>query len=324
MKKVLVTGSSVEERFFEPLKELGYIVANPKELLSEDELSRELSDAEGYLLGGDEFASAKALSKATKLKVISFLGVGYESFIDVKGVQELGIAVTNTPGVLANAVAEFTVGQLLNARRRLTQYCNAYARSESGKEQKQHDIAGHKVGIVGLGAIGTRIAEILVNGFKADVSYYSRTRKPDQEERLNIHYAELADLMREVEILIVMVPATPETRGLISSALLRTLPSGALLINTAKPEVVDPKGLADCLESGQIQIAAFDGFYEAAADGQLVERLKSWGTDRLLVTGHIASLTHDARDAMAARAVSSMCNVLSGTADPYVVFPGRR
>jgi|SRR6266404_470717 len=324
MKKILVTGSSVEERFFEPLKDLGFVVENPKNLLSEDELSSELSDAEGYLLGGDEVASSKALSKAPNLKVISFLGVGYESFVDVAGARELGITVTNTPGVLANSVAEFTVGQLLNARRKLTKYCNAYARGDQGKEEKQSDIAGHKVGIVGLGAIGTRIAEILVSGFNADVSYYSRTRKPHEETRLKVRYAKLPDLMREVEMLVVMVPDTPETQGMVSAALLKTMPANSILVNTARPEVVDPRGLAECLESGVIQVAAFDGFYESRDHGQLTDQLKSFGTDRLLITGHIASLTHDARDAMATRAVSSLCNILSGRPDPYVAVSGTR
>src|SRR5438874_6609215 len=112
MKKVLVTGSSVEDKFFEPLRELGYNIHNPKQLLSEGELSSELADAEGYLLGGDEVASATALASAPALKVVSFLGVGYESFVDVGAARENGIAVTNTPGVLSNSVAEFTIGQL--------------------------------------------------------------------------------------------------------------------------------------------------------------------------------------------------------------------
>jgi glyoxylate reductase len=315
-QKVLVTGTSVADKFLAMLRDADLEVRNPTHLLSEDELRAELRDADAYLLGGDEFASDAALSDAHKLRVIAFLGVGYESFIDVAAATRRRIPVTNTPGVLTDTVAELTVGQLLNARRRLTQYCNAYRRGEYGTEEKQYQIGGHRIGIVGLGAIGTRIAEILRRGFNAEVNYFSRTRKPDEEKRLGLSMKSLHELASSSDALIVMLPGNDSTRGLVDSSVLGKMQQGALLINTARPEIVDPSALKSGLSSDQPGIAVFDNFYEGEVGKEL---LSLYGEDRLLVTGHIGSLTHDARDAMATKTVNSILNILSTGTDENIV-----
>jgi lactate dehydrogenase-like 2-hydroxyacid dehydrogenase len=314
--KVLVTGTSVEARFLEPLIAVGLEISNPTHLLSERELADELSDAVAYLLGGDEIATAVALENASLLRIIAFLGVGYESFMDVAAATRRGIVITNTPGTLTDSVAEFTIGHLLDARRRITLYTNAYRAGRSGTEEKQFDLQGHTFGIIGLGAIGTRIAEILRIGFRAEVCYFSRTRKPQEEDRLGITYCDLQSLFRSVEGIIVMVPGNDSTRNMIDSALLSSAKPGTLLINTARTEVVEPGALRGALESGVVETASFDGFYEGEVGEAL---LRDFGEDRLLVTGHIGSLTHDARDAMARRAVQSILNVLEAGTDPYIV-----
>ena len=121
-KTVLVTGTSARADLLQPLLDAGFKIENPTHLLSEDELANHLSRVDGYLLGGDEVATRNALSKTKSLKIVAFLGVGYESFVDSKAARELGIAVTNTPGTLAQSVAEFTIGQTLNAVRSLSVY----------------------------------------------------------------------------------------------------------------------------------------------------------------------------------------------------------
>jgi glyoxylate reductase len=316
VNKVLVTGTSVAPKLLEPLKDAGLDVVNPTYLLSEGDLASELADSVAYLLGGDEYASEAAVKDASDLKVIAFLGVGYESFIDVSGATKCGIAVTNTPGTLTNSVAEFTISHLLNARRHLTAYINGYRAGRRQFEAKQKDIAGHKVGIVGLGTIGTRIAELLTAGFNAEVSYFSRTRKRDEEKRLGISYLPLDDLASNVDALIVMVPGNDTTRGLIGADVIDKFKQGTLLVNTARPEVVDVVALKSGLASGKIATAAFDGFYEGE-DGDAF--IKTYGDDRLLVTGHIASLTDDARDGMAKLAVDSIINVVKTGTDKHIV-----
>jgi glyoxylate reductase len=311
--KILVTGSSVSEELLQPLSEAGYTISNPTHLLTESELASALADISGYLLGGDEFASNSALAAAKKLKVIAFLGMGYQSFLDVAAAKKHGIAVTNTPGTLSNAVAEFTIGLLLNATRRLYLYATDYARGQAGTEEKQRDLANMHIGIVGLGGVGTRIAEILRGGFGCSVSYYSRTQKAHEEKRLGISYAPLDQLCSEVDALIVMTPGNDETKGIIGKDQIDRFRSGAILINTARPTVVDAHCLLAALSAGKIGYAAFDGFYDEPKE--LVAQLKHFIPSRLMVTGHIGSLTHDARDAMAKKAIQSILNMLQSGSD---------
>lgn len=312
-EKILVTGDSVREDLLRPLISAGYSISNPTHLLTESELAKELSDASGYLLGGDEFASDAALASATQLKVIAFLGMGYQSFVDVAAAKKRGVAITNTPGTLNNAVAEFTIGLLLNSTRRIYLYATEYAKGDSGTEEKQRDLANLSVGIIGLGGIGTRIAEMLRKGFGCSVTYYSRSRKTQIEDQFGISYSELDPLCSNADVLIVMTPGNDQTRGLIGKRQIDRFKQGIVLINTARPEIVDPTALLAALDSGTIGYAAFDGFYEDP--DALVSDLKQHIPSSLMITGHIASLTHDARDAMANKAVQSILNVLKLGAD---------
>ncbi|KRP88625.1 hypothetical protein AOQ73_27850 [Bradyrhizobium pachyrhizi] len=314
--KILVTGTSVREELLKPLVEAGFVIDNPTHLLSEDELAAALADKAGYLLGGDEFATAKALQAAKKLKIIAFLGMGYQSYVDADAAEKGGIAVTNTPGTLNNAVAEFTIGLLLNSTRRIHQYALAYSEGKSGKEEKQRDLANLHVGIVGLGGIGTRIAEILRWGVNCSVSYFSRTRKPAEEARLGLTYRPLDELSESVDVLIVMTPGNAETRGLIGRRQFDKFKPGLILINSARAEIVDPTALLDALSSGKLGYAGFDGFYEQS---EIANAAKPHIPTRLVITGHIASLTNDARDAMANRAVASIINMIKFGKDPYRV-----
>jgi lactate dehydrogenase-like 2-hydroxyacid dehydrogenase len=319
--KVLVTGESVGPDFLERLAMAGLEVSNPAEsfppaILTEERLQEELSTAVAYLLGGDEVATRAALSSADDLKVIAFLGVGYESFVDLVAATDRGVPVTNTPGVLANSVAEFTVALLLEARRRIFDYASG---GDDVAQEKRRDLAGHPVGVIGLGSIGTRIAEILRNGFAADVTYFSRTRKIDEEARLGLSYESLNETIASVESLVVMVPETAETTSLISRDALSTRDEGSnlILVNTARAEVVEPEALLWALETGRVERAWFDGFYREANDA--TEALKA--RPEVRITPHIASLTHDARDAMSEMAVESLLNVLNTGSDSCIVNP---
>jgi glyoxylate reductase len=317
MKKILVTGSSVRPDLLQPLMDAGHEVVNPTGVLSENDLRDALSGVSAYLFGGDEFASGPALAGNPTLKHVAFLGVGYESFMDAPAITDAGVLITNTPGTLSNSVAEFTLTHLLNATRKFVPYAEAFARGVSGNEEKQHDLADMHVGLVGLGGIGTRVAEILRAGFGAKVSYFSRTRKLDTERALGLEYATLIDLVGAVDALIVMTPGNDSTRNLINLDVLAAAKPGLLLINTARESVVAPDALLNALKSGQVGYAGFDGFYDD--DTPALEDLKAFIPERLAVTGHIASLTHEARDGMAIKAVQSILKILDTGHDEYVV-----
>ncbi|WP_433607899.1 2-hydroxyacid dehydrogenase [Dactylosporangium sp. CA-139114] len=315
--QILVTGSSVDDRYLDKLRSAGFTVNLVPELLDEERLGKALEPCTAYLLGGDEFASRAALARAKSLKVVGFLGVGYSSFVDADAARDLGIAVTNTPGTLTNTVAEFTIGMLLAQRRQIPAYAADF-RSGHANPDKQRDIGGHRLAVVGLGAIGSRIAEIARVAFGAEVSYYSRTRKPETEERLGLTYRPLPDLLAWSEAVVVMVSESAETRGMIGSEEVRLFDdAGVVLVNTARPSIVEPAALLEGLGNGKIESAAFDNFY--GADVPELAALLEYPQSRLLITPHLGSLTHDARDAMAEMCVTSLVNLAAGRPDPNVV-----
>lgn len=316
-EQVLITGTSIPLELFQPLVEAGYSVSNPTHLLSSQELKERLAETSAYLLGGDEFADKNALSSARKLKVISFLGVGYQRFIDVAAANKLGIKITNTPGAMSNSVAEFTIGLILAATRKLYHYANNLALGIEGVERKTHELSGLHCGIIGLGASGTRIAEILRNGFNCSVSYYSRTRKEELELSLGLSFMDLESLVLNVDVLILMLPKTELTVGLINDKVIERRNKGLVLINAANPEIVSPTALLAGFKNGKIEYAAYDPFYPPSDDS--IHELRKFIPDRLIITGHIAALTYEAREKMAKMSVQSMLNVLQSGNDNYIV-----
>jgi lactate dehydrogenase-like 2-hydroxyacid dehydrogenase len=207
---------------------------------------------------------------------------------------------------------------LLDRRRRIFDYAESFHLETDLAQEKRFDTAGHAIGIFGMGHIGRRLAEILTQGLNADVYYHNRSRKPQVEDELGLKYRDLKQLVSEVESLIVIVPEDPSTVGLINDDVFQArstdLP-GLQLIDTSRPEIVDPASLVKALESGRVENVAFDGFYRE--NTKATQTLKN--DHRVLVTPHIASLTHDARDAMSQMAIDTVLRIISGASDPNIV-----
>lgn len=315
---VLVTGAGMDMSLLAPLRGHGLLVPpKPIQPLTEEELIRGLRGAVAYVHGGEERATAEALRSARQtLRVVAFLGVGYENFVDVAAADELGIVVTSTPRAATNSVAELTIGQIINANRNIGCHLGDRYPYWRSPEELPHELSSRTIGIIGLGANGTRIAEVL-RAFHADVAYFSRTRKRDVEERLGLSFHPLLELAERSDILVVMVPCTAETKSMVGFEVLRRLRPGAVLINTARPAVVDPEALCEAMGDGRIGMAVFDGFYDR--NSQIATKLLETFGERLLVTGHIASHTREAMDRMVLQAVGSIENVLSTGTDVYAV-----
>nr|WP_191909968.1 2-hydroxyacid dehydrogenase [Microbispora cellulosiformans] len=315
--RLLVTGRAIPAELLAPLRARGMTVSMLTSVLSEDELAQELRDAAAYLHGGEEYASARALRGASRLQVIAFLGVGYETFVDVAAAAELGIAVTNTPGAATDSVAAFTVGQLINANWRIRDHLDKRVPDWNTAAELPHELGALRAGIVGLGAIGTRIAEILRMAFGMKVAYFSRSRKPWAEASLGLTFLPLHELAEWSDALVVMVPGNDKTRHLVDASVFARMRPGTLLVNTARPALVDPTALHAALREGRVAAAVFDGFYDDATEA--ATRLLTDFHDRLLVTGHIASHTQEAMSRMVRQAVRSIENVLISGTDEYEV-----
>lgn len=243
------------------------------------------------------------------LKVVANFAVGYDN-IDLEACCERGVAVTNTPGVLTNATAEMALTLALAAARDLAQ---AERKLRAGEwqgwdpgEYRGFELAGATIGIVGLGRIGTRFAE-LVSGFGGERLYTSRTAKPDAEERLGLKRVELPELLRASDLVSLHLPALPDNYHLIDREALALMKPTAVLVNTGRGTLVDSIALAEELEAGRLGAAGLDVF-----EGEPDVPAELLAAPRTALAPHIGSATYRTRDAMAELVAHNVIAVLTG------------
>ncbi len=224
-----------------------------------------LASAETYL---ERCRSARALIVGWPLpdevlalpgiEAVTFMGAGVANFVSLDQAREHGVAVYNTPGYGDIAVAEHTVALMLAALRDIPAANAAMHRGTWPQSAPSQEIHGATVGVVGLGGIGARVARML-DAWGARVIAW--TRNPDRARDLpsSIDLVELPELFAHSDIVSLHVALCPATEGLVSAELIRAMPTGALLVNTARAELVDEVTLQESLRAGRIR-AALDVF----------------------------------------------------------------
>jgi gluconate 2-dehydrogenase len=181
-------------------------------------------------------------------------------------------------------------------------------------------LQGAVLGIIGAGAIGSIVAEIAALGLGMQVLYYSRSAKPELEARTRARRVSLAELLHESDVVSLHVPITDETRGLIGEAELELMKPSAILVNTARPQVVAPDALAKALQLHSIAGCAMDGYYvEPPAKEMDQYGLLSLPDDVFLITPHVGYLTHQSIYKMSELAVEGVIAILEGRPWKYVV-----
>lgn len=243
------------------------------------------------------------------LRVVSNFAVGHDN-IDLDACAERGIAVTNTPGVLTEATAELALALTLAAARRMSDAERDLREGRwSGWDPAAYrglELRGSTVGVVGLGRIGGRYAE-MVAALGAEVVYSARSAKPQAESELGARRLELAELMSVADVVSVHAPAGAETHRLIGRAELDLLGPEGVLVNTSRGSLVDAAELAAALRDGRLGAAGLD-VYEG--EPHVPEELLS--APRCVLLPHIGSATVRSRDAMAALAADNVIAVLDG------------
>jgi glyoxylate reductase len=243
------------------------------------------------------------------LRVVANFAVGYDN-VDVAACRERGVVVTNTPDVLTNATAELAVALMLAAARRLGEG-ERLARSGrwTGWEPGQllgRELSGAVVGIVGLGRIGTRVAELL-RGFDVEVLYTARSPRPEAARRLGARHVGLDELLARSDFVSLHAPLTAETRHLIDARALARMKPGAIVVNTARGGLLDSGALARALEEGRLGGAALDVYEREPEIPPELARL-----ERVVLAPHIGSATATARDGMALLVADNVIAVLEG------------
>jgi len=309
MLKVCLTGTGYTKKHFADLSAKGFKITHHTTYLSPQSLSELLPEYDAYVLGGDERLTDSLLQNAKKLRMISFVGTGYTSFIDESAALSLNISIKNTPSVMAQAVAEHTIGFIIGMQRKLFEQ-NWLIKNNCSQPASTQELASVKIGIVGMGEIGTRIAKILRQAFNTQVIYHSRSKKPSLENELNLQYCSMTQLFSTADIIVFSLPTNPETEYFVNDALLENVKPGVILINTAGARLIDPFALKKYIENNKISSVAFDGYYIEPLP-QLKDdpyHLLSLTDHRFVVTPHSAAKTQQSWDRMIDMAVNNVIN----------------
>lgn len=234
----------------------------------------------------------QVLDRLTNLEVVTSFGVGYDA-IDIDYLSGRGIKFSNTPDVLNKAVAETALALMLCVSRKISE-AERFVRAgkwPDGKFPLGRDLAGKTCGIVGLGKIGKTIATRAA-AFDMDIAYFRRGEA--YSDVSYTHYADLHELARVSDYLVVIVPGGADTEKLISASVLKALGPDSFLINVARGTVVDEQALVASLQAGEIAGAGLDVFEdEPNVPAELLN------LDQVVLTPHIGSGTYETRKAMA-------------------------
>ncbi|MBL6080452.1 2-hydroxyacid dehydrogenase [Belnapia sp. T18] len=273
-----------------------------------------------YLVGfGNRAIDAGFYAAAPRLKLFQLLSAGYDT-VDIEAARAAGIPVCNNGGANSTAVAEHALLLMLATCRRLvTQHENVVAgrwRGNDPSQVKLYELRDKTLGIVGLGAIGKKVAR-LANAFGMTVHYYDIRRVSEAEEdALEVRFKLLGEILRNSDIVSLHVPLTPASRHMIGAAELARMKPSAYLINTCRGPVVDEVALTAALEAGTIAGAGLDVFdQEPPAAGNPLFRLKN-----VTLTPHFAGPTWDNQQARFRNAFDNCQRVARGE-NPLWVIP---
>ena len=303
MKKILVTRKLLqlnEDR----LKQLYDVKLNSNDELYSQKKLIEMSDGcDGILSALTDKLDEETINKLPKsIKILSNFAVGFGN-IDLDAAKKRGIVVTNTPEVLSDATAEIGILLILGACRRASEGIDA-ARTSNWKWSADYligkQLTGTRLGILGMGRIGKKIAKIAKSlGMK--IHYHNRTKlNIDQEEGANYH-KDLKSLLSVSDVLSVCCPASKETVNLINKETLEYLPKGAVVTNVARGDIVDDEALIDALDRRKVYAVGLDVY--KGEPNLNPGYLKHKGA---FILPHLGSATKQTRIAMANLAIDNM------------------
>lgn len=255
-------------------------------------LTRHIEAADALIVRSAVEVNAAILEHARKLRVIGRAGVGVDN-IDLEAATRKGIAVMNTPGANAVAVAEHTLALMLALARHV---CRANELTRAGRWEKKSlqgtELRGKTLGIVGLGRIGMEVAR-RARAFGMEIVAHDPFVSTAIVREQGIRLLGLDEVFGQSDYLSLHVGLTPQTAHMINADSLGKTKRGVRLVNCARGELVDSSALAEALKSGQVAAAALDVFEEEPPTGSPL-----LGLENVVLTPHIAGSTHEAQEAV--------------------------
>ncbi len=288
-------------------------------LYARDELIAKLQGKVGVQTSSSDRIDAELLDKCPTIRAVCNTAVGYNN-IDVEACTRHGVMVTNTPGVLTDSVADYSMGLIIATCRRMTEG-EAYLRKGEWKgtylkQMLGQDVHGATLGIFGFGRIGQAIAR-RARGFDMKILYHSRSRTAaDAENESGAVYTGKEALLRTADVVLLILPFTPETHHFVGAKELALMKPNAVLVNMARGGVVDDAALIDALKKKTIWAAGLDVYEnEPRFNPGFLE------LGNVVLSPHIASASEPTRQAMAMTAAKNLAAALSGQAPPNLLNP---
>jgi D-3-phosphoglycerate dehydrogenase len=286
----IVVAEKISPAAVDLLRESRWTVITPDQL--DGKLASQLASADALIVRSAVQVNADLLKSAPKLRVIGRAGVGVDN-IDLDAATHKGIAVMNTPGANAVAVAEHTLGLMLALARHV---CRANELMRAGRWEKKSlqgtELRGKTLGIVGLGRVGMEVAQ-RARVFGMEIIAHDPFVSAAVAREKGIRMAKLDEVYAAADYLSLHVGLTPQTAGMINAESLKQMKRGVRLVNCARGELVDEAALAHALKQGQVAAAALDVFAEEPPKHSPLT-----GMENVIATPHIAGSTHEAQEAV--------------------------
>jgi len=294
-------------------------IAGPYANLDAPEAWAALAKADGVVISSRPPADGAWMDRAPRLRVISRSGIGYDN-VDVDAATARGICVVNTPDAPSEPTAEQAVTFILMLARRIKESDRALSEGRwlPRPQLEGTEVMGKKLGIIGLGRIGGRVAEVCGLGLRMQVLAYD-PYIPDERfwARGARKVSSLEELLAEADFVTLHCPATPETRGMADRAFFARMKKGSFFVNTARGSIMVEADLLSALKSGHLAAAALDVFEQEPTppDNPLL-RLPN-----VVVSPHAASNSAEGNRRMVVGAVTQAFQVLGNERPPALVNP---
>jgi D-3-phosphoglycerate dehydrogenase / 2-oxoglutarate reductase len=286
----IVVAEKISVSAVDLLREPRWVVVTPENM--EGGLAAQIESADALIVRSAVQVNAELLAKARKLRVIGRAGVGVDN-IELDPATRQGIAVMNTPGANAVAVAEHTLAMMLAMARHV---CRANDLMHAGKWEKKSlqgtELRAKTLGIVGLGRVGMEVAR-RARAFGMEIVAHDPFVSAMVAKEQGIQMASLEELYAVADYLTLHVGLTPQTMGMINAATIKKLKRGMRLVNCARGELIDEPALAEAVKRGHVAAAALDVFAEEPLKNSPLALL-----DNVILTPHIGGSTFEAQEAV--------------------------
>lgn len=284
----------------------------PQSPFSEEEVIKELQNADAGIIDIEPYGESIFSQVKDSTKLLVRFGVGYDK-VDLKAASANGMAVARTTGANTTAVAEMALTMLLSARRKINTY---QARAKAGEWVKDigNELIGSTVGIIGYGSIGQRLAKLL-GGFDCRILAYDPFPKKEAMEEDGVELVTLEELFRQSDAISIHVPYTEQTHHMVNKETLALMKPTAVIVNTARGNIVDEDALYEALKAGRIGGAGLDVF----AKEPLPVDCPLLTLENTIITPHVSSQTVESLWNIYKMAIEISADFFAGKDSPHIL-----